>query len=313
MKKTLALLLALSMLIALAACGGGTAPTADQTTADKPDEEAPGAEPTAEENPGGETPAEEPPTEEAPADEAEIVVFAAASMTETLTELKAEYEAAHPGVTVVYSFGSSGDLSKQIKRGAACDLFISAGQKQMNQLDVNASPEVNTDGSDYVVDGSRVDLLENKVVLVVPEGNPKGIEGFEQLAGLLAEHDVFMAMGGVGVPVGEYTQKILAFYGLDEEELANAGCITYGADVKEVTTHVSKGNVDCGVVYGTDAYSAGLTVLEGATPEMCGQIIYPAAVIRSGQNPAAAGEFLAFLQTEEAMAVFEKVGFSPVA
>ena len=205
MKKTLALLLALSMLIALAACGGGAAPTAVQTPADKP-EEAPVTVPAEEENPGVETPAEEPPTEEAPADEAEIIVFAAASMTETLTELKAEYEAAHPGVTVVYSFGSSGDLSKQIKQGAACDLFISAGQKQMNQLDVNASPEVNTDGSDYVVDGSRVDLLENKVVLVVLEGNPKGIEGFEQLAGLLAEHDVFMAMGGVGVPVGEYTQ-----------------------------------------------------------------------------------------------------------
>ena len=246
------------------------------------------------------------------AEEVEIIVFAAASMTETLTEIKDMYEEANPGVTIVYNFDSSGTLKTQIQEGADCDVFISAGQKQMNQLDINADPEVNTEELDFVLEGSRLDLLENKVVLVVPEGNPKGLESFDQLAELLKAGDVFMAMGNSDVPVGQYTQKILAFYGLDEEELAKAGVLTYGSNVKEVTTQVKEASVDCGVVYCTDAFSAELTVIEGATAEMCGQVIYPAAVLNVSANPEAAQAFLDYLSTEEAMAVFEGVGFSPV-
>ncbi len=299
MKKILALLLALTMVFALAACGGQSAPAAPQA----PAEEA--AEQPAEEA----APAEEP----APAEEIELIVFAAASMTETLTEIKDLYEAANPGVKITYNFDSSGTLKTQIQEGAECDLFISAGQKQMNQLDSAASAEVNTEGLDFVLQGSRINLLENKVVLVVPEGNPKGIESFDQLAGLLKSGDVLMAMGNSDVPVGQYTQKILAYYELSEEELANAGVLTYGTNVKEVTTQVSEASVDCGVVYCTDAFSAGLTVVEGATAEMCGQVIYPAAVLNVSTHAEAARAFLDYLTTEEAMAVFEAVGFSPVA
>ena len=246
------------------------------------------------------------------AEEVEIVVFAAASMTETLTEIKVMYEEANPGVTIVYNFDSSGTLKTQIQEGADCDVFISAGQKQMNQLDITADPKVNTEELDFVLEGSRLNLLENKVVLVVPEGNPKGLESFGQLAELLKAGDEFMAMGNSAVPVGQYTQKILAFYELDEEELAKAGCLTYGTNVKEVTTQVSEASVDCGVVYCTDAFSAGLTVVDSATAEMCGQVIYPAAVLNVSANPEAAQAFLDYLSTEEAMAVFEAVGFSPV-
>ena len=299
MKKILALLLALTMVFALAACGGQSAPAAPQA----PAEEA--AEQPAEEA----APAEEP----APAEEIELIVFAAASMTETLTEIKDLYEAANPGVKITYNFDSSGTLKTQIQEGAECDLFISAGQKQMNQLDSAASAEVNTEGLDFVLQGSRINLLENKVVLVVPEGNPKGIESFDQLAGLLKSGDVLMAMGNSDVPVGQYTQKILAYYELSEEELANAGVLTYGTNVKEVTTQVSEASVDCGVVYCTDAFSAGLTVVEGATAEMCGQVIYPAAVLNVSTHPEAAQSFLDYLTTGEAMAVFEAVGFSPAA
>ena len=234
-------------------------------------------------------------------------------MTETLTEIKVMYEAANPGVTITYNFDSSGTLKTQIQEGADCDLFISAGQKQMNQLDINASPDVNTDGLDFVLEGTRLNLLENKVVLVVPEGNPKGIESFDTLAELLKSGDVFMAMGNSDVPVGQYTQKILAFYELSEEELAAAGVLTYGTNVKEVTTQVKEASVDCGVVYCTDAFSAGLTVVDNATAEMCGQVIYPAAVLNVSANPDAAQAFLDYLSTPEAMAVFEAVGFSPVA
>ena len=299
MKKTLALLLALTMVFALAACGGQSAPAATQA----PAEEA------------ANQPAEEaaPAEETAPAEEIELIVFAAASMTETLTEIKGLYEAANPGVKITYNFDSSGTLKTQIQEGAECDLFISAGQKQMNQLDSTASAEVNTEGLDFVLQGSRINLLENKVVLVVPEGNPKGIESFDQLAELLKNGDVLMAMGNSDVPVGQYTQKILAYYELSEEDLAAAGAITYGTNVKEVTTQVSEASVDCGVVYCTDAFSAGLTVVEGATAEMCGQVIYPAAVLNVSTHPEAAQAFLDYLTTDEAMAVFEAVGFSPAA
>ena len=247
---------------------------------------------------------------ESPVEETELIVFAAASMTETLTELKDVYEEAHPGVTITYNFASSGTLKTQIQEGAACDLFISAGQKQMNQMDITASAEVNTEGLDIVASDTRVDLLENRVTLVVPEGNPRNINSFDDLAAALESGDVLLCMGNNDVPVGQYTQKILAWYGLDETALASAGRITYGTNVKEVTTQVSEASVDCGVIYCTDAFSAGLTVVDSATAEMCGQVIYPAAVLKTAENPEGAQAFLDFLQTDEAMAVFETVGFS---
>ena len=242
----------------------------------------------------------------------ELIVFAAASMTETLTELKTAYEAANPGVSLILSFESSGTLKTQIQEGAECDLFISAGQKQMNQLDISADAAVNTEGLDMVLQGSRINLLENKVALIVPEGNPKGIESFDDLAEKLGAGTVFMAMGNSDVPVGQYTQKILAFYGLDEAALANAGTLTYGTNVKEVTTQVKAASVDCGVVYGTDAFSAGLEIVDTATAEMCGQVIYPAAVMKESRHPEAAQAFLTWLTGEEASAVFSAVGFTPV-
>ena len=242
----------------------------------------------------------------------EVIVFAAASMTETLTQIKETYEAANPGVTITYNFDSSGTLKTQIQEGAECDLFISAGQKQMNQMDITADASVNTEGLDFVDPDSRINLLENKVTLVVPEGNPKGITTFDQLAEMLKNGEVLLAMGNSDVPVGQYTQKILAYYGLDEDALAKAGNLTYGTNVKEVTTQVSEGSVDAGIIYCTDAFSAGLTVMDAATAEMCGRVIYPASVLKTAQHAEAAQAFLDYLQTEEAMKVFESVGFAPV-
>lgn len=242
---------------------------------------------------------------------AELVVFAAASMTETLTEIKALYEAANPGVTLICNFDSSGTLKTQIQEGAECDVFISAGQKQMNQLDKNADPAVNTQGLDFVLEGSRINLLENKVTLVAAEGC--AIASFDELAALLKDGQVLLCMGNSDVPVGQYTQKILAYYGLNEEELAKAGKITYGSNVKEVTTQVKEASVDCGVIYATDAFSAGLTVTDEATAEMCGQIIYPAAVLNTSAHQEAAQAFLTYLTGEEAGAVFASVGFTPLA
>ena len=242
----------------------------------------------------------------------ELIVFAAASLTETLTAIGETYSAENPGVTFRFNFDSSGTLKTQIQEGADCDLFISAGQKQMNQLDITASADVNKDGLDFVDSETRVDLLENKVVLCVPEGSDKGIDSFDALAEHLKAQDILFCMGNSDVPVGQYTQKILAYYQLDEAALAAAGVITYGSNVKEVTTQVTEGSVDAGVVYCTDAYSAGLTPVDEATKEMCGQVIYPAAVLKAAPNAEAAKEFLAYLQTDKAMTVFEGVGFSAV-
>ena len=240
----------------------------------------------------------------------ELIVFAAASLTETLTAIGEIYSAENPGVTFRFNFDSSGTLKTQIQEGADCDLFISAGQKQMNQLDSTASAEGNTEGLDFVDAESRVDLLENKVVLCVPEGSNKGIDGFDSLAEHLKAEDILFCMGNSDVPVGQYTQKILAYYDLDEAALAAAGVITYGSNVKEVTTQVSEASVDAGVVYCTDAYSAGLTPVDEATKEMCGQVIYPAAVMKNALHAEAAKEFLAYLRTDKAATVFESVGFT---
>ena len=291
MRKLFALLIAAAMVLSLTACAAPAAdepaPATEETAA--PEETVPEAEPV------------------------ELIVFAAASMTETMNQIAEMYKTVAPNVTLTYNFDSSGTLKTQIQEGAECDLFISAGQKQMNQLDITADPEVNTDKLDFVLEGTRINLLENRVTLCVPEGNPKDIKSFDDLADKLKEGSVLMAMGNSDVPVGQYTQKILAFYGLDEEKLAKDGVITYGTNVKEVTTQVTEASVDCGVVYCTDAFSAGLTPVDYATKEMCGQVIYPAAVLNVSKNQEAAKEFLAYLQTDEAMKAFETVGFAPVA
>ena len=138
------------------------------------------------------------------------------------------------------------------------------------------------------------------------------LASFDELAKKLADGSIMLAMGNSDVPVGQYTQKILAYYGLDEEELVSKGVVTYGSNVKEVTTQVSEGTVDCGIIYCTDAFSAGLEPIDYATKEMCGQVIYPAALINTTDCEKEAKAFLDYLTTDTAMAVFEKVGFAKV-
>lgn len=296
MKKITAILTAICMFACLlAGCGGAKTEAPAATAAPAP---APAAT-TA-------------PQTEPAAEKVELIVFAAASMTETLTKLGDAYMQAHPEVTIVFNFDSSGTLKTQIQEGADCDVFISAGQKQMNQLDINAKPEVNTEGLDFVKEGTRFNILENKVALAVPEGNPAGIESYDDMVAGLKDGKIVLAMGNADVPVGQYTQKILAYYELAEDKLAAAGSVTYGSNVKEVTTQVSEATVDCGIIYQTDAFSAGLTVVDTAAAEMCGQVIYPAAILKTSQNVDAAQAFLDYLVSDAGDTVFEAVGFTPV-
>ena len=279
MKKRIVLMSMMALL--LTACGGNAGTnTPSAATADEPPAAA----------------ADEPPA----AEPVELAVFAAASMTETMDQIIELYKSEAPEVTVVPTYDSSGTLLTQIQEGAECDVFISAAPKQMNTLGEEGG----------LLEGTRLDLLENKVTLAVPEGNPKGIETFDQLAELLERGGVLLAMGNSDVPVGQYTQKIFEYYGLDEAALADKQVLTYGSNVKEVTTQVSESTVDCGIIYSTDAFSAGLNVVDSATAEMCGQIIYPAAVLNLSLHPSEAQAFLNFLSSDGAKAVFESVGFT---
>ena len=241
-----------------------------------------------------------------------VIVFAAASMTESLTRAGDQFTSENGQYELSFNYDSSGTLKTQIQEGADCDVFISAGQKQMNQLDAEAEKD-HEDGLDLIDHATRFDILENKVTLVVPEGNPKSIQGFDDLAEHLKAGDVLLCMGNSDVPVGQYTQKILAYYDLSEDDLAAAGAITYGTNVKEVTSQVKEAAVDCGVIYKTDAFSAGLTVVDEATKEMCGRVVYPAAATKNAPQPDAAKAFLEFLKGDEASADFEEVGFTPLS
>jgi molybdate transport system substrate-binding protein len=280
MKKYLALTLALSLTLMLCACGSKTAETSAS------------ASPSASAAP------------------VTLNVFAAASMTETLNQVIEQYKTVAPNVTITPTYDSSGTLYTQIKEGADCDLFISAAQKQMNQLDgtYKTDTDKNPDGLDMIDTATRKNILENKVVLVVPKDNPAGIKSFKDLA-----NAKLIALGNSDVPVGSYSLEILKSLGLDITALESAGKVSYGSNVKEVTTQVSQGSVDCGIVYATDAYSAGLTVVDTATKDMCKQVVYPAAVLKASKNADAAKAFLDYLGTDDAMKIFEKVGFTAVS
>ena len=287
MKRIAALSLLLALTLSLAACGGGNAGTAETPAANST---APAAETTA--------PQAEP---------VEVVVFAAASLEATLTEIADLYKEVAPEVTLTFSFESSGTLRTQIIEGAVCDLFISAGQSQMNDLEAGQ----NDTGADFVYADTRIDFVENKVVLAVPDNNPKDIQTFSDLA---TDKLSLLCIGNDDVPVGSYSLEILDTLGIDIAQLESDGKVTYASNVTEVANQVKEGAVDCGIIYATDAYTYELTVVDQATSDMCSQVIYPAAVMKSGSGEAAeaaAQAFLDYLHTDEsAIAVLEGVGFT---
>ena len=245
-------------------------------------------------------------------EQTEVVVFAAASLESALTQIAQTYEAQHEDVKLTFTFDSSGTLKTQIAEGAVCDLFLSAAQKQMNQLDSQDTTGTNTDGLDFVYSDTRIDLLENQVVLAVPPENPGKINSFTDLA----SGDDLLCIGNDDVPVGAYSLEILDYLGYSLDQLEDQGKVTYASNVSEVARQVQEGVVDAGMVYATDASTYGLNVVDAATPEMCQQVIYPAAVMKSGEADSydAAEDFLTYLYTnEEAISVWKDVGFTLIA
>ncbi len=289
MKKMMALFLSLLMVAFLAVgCAAPAAPEPAPTA-------APTAEPTAA------------PTPEPTAEPVELVVFAAASMTEAMNEIAENYKAVAPNVTITCNFDSSGTLKTQIQEGADCDIFISAGQKQVNELDIAADAAVNTEGLDFVLAGSRFNIVSNTVVLIVPEGSDKGIADFADVA---TDKVALIALGNSDVPVGQYAQEIYTNLGLWDQLNADKK-ISFGTNVKEVLAQVQAGSVDCGVVYSTDAATAtGITVVAAAPAGSHKAITYPAAILNITKNQAAAEAFMEYLKSDACSAVFERIGFS---
>lgn len=225
----------------------------------------------------------------------ELLISAAASLKESMEEIKSIYEAEHQNVTLTFSFGGSGALQQQIEQGAPADVFISAAEKQMNALEKEG----------LIVKDSRVDLLENKVVLITPS-DQTSVMSFEDV---ITDKVGQIGLGEPGsVPVGQYAEEIFTSLGILEEVKAKA---VYGKDVKEVLSWVETGNVDAGVVYATDArQSSNINVVCEAPEESYQSAIYPVAVIKDSKHQEEAEMFIQFLGSNGAREIFQGLGFT---
>ncbi|WP_407466582.1 molybdate ABC transporter substrate-binding protein [Megamonas hypermegale] len=229
------------------------------------------------------------------ASQKEVYIVAAASMTDAVKEIGANYEKQHPDVKLMYNFGSSGALQSQIEQGAPADVFISAAQKQMNALE-----------EENLIDkATRKDLLENKVVLIVPKNSTLVLDDFAAAA---TDKVSKIALGEPkSVPVGQYSEEIFTNLNVWADIKAKA---VYASDVRQVLSWVETGEVDCGVVYATDAaISDKVKVLLEAPAGTHKPVVYPAAMVSSSKNPEIAKDFLAYLSQDEQKAILAKYGF----
>ena len=287
MKKQICLVMAAMMAAGmLAGCSG----SAKETTA-----AATEAATTAEETKAEETTAEEPTA--ASGEETEILVAAAASLKNAYEDkLIPMFEEANPGVTVKGTYDSSGKLQTQIEEGLEADVFMSAAKKQMTALDEEG----------MIASDTITDLLENKIVLIVPTGNEKKLEKFEDI-----ENADSIALGDpASVPAGQYAQEALTNLGIWDKIQDK---VSFGTNVTEVLNQVAAASADAGIVYATDAASMAdqvEVVAEAPEGSLAKKVIYPVAVVKGTAHEEVAKEFVAFLQTDKAITVFEEYGFS---
>lgn len=278
MKKFITVLLAAVLVLGLAACGEKKPAESSESGAESQSE-----------------------SQQATTDKKDLIVFAAASMTESLGEVKKIYEEENPGINLVLNLDSSGTLKSQISEGADCDVFISASSKQMNQLDKTNEKFK----SNVAIDSStRFDLLENQVTLAVTENSDKGIKSFDDIN---TDKVKTIALGNADVPVGQYSEELLKKMNIWD---AIQGKISFASNVKEVTAWVTEGAVDCGIIYSTDAKAAGLKIVDIADSSMFEKkVIYPAAMVETSKNSEEAKKFLEFLKGDKAKEVFDNFGF----
>ncbi len=242
-----------------------------------------------------------------------ITVFAAKSLNSVMEELIKEYNKIHPEITITGSYDSSGTLMVQIEEGAECDVFFSAARKQMDELE----------SKELIVPETRADIVNNQVCLVTFRGSGTAVTGIENLGEAAS-----LALADGSVPVGKYTREALVKAGIiegtDDNSKITAGEISEAlggilinecANVGAVTAAVAEGSNEVGTVYYSDAYGFldQLEIIEKIPYELTGDVIYPAAQVINPEadeaESAAAADFVIFLKSDEAKAVFEKYCF----
>lgn len=225
-----------------------------------------------------------------------ILVAAAASMQASLEEINTLFENEYSWITVEGTYDSSGKLQTQIEEGLDADIFLSAATKQMDALKEET----------LVDEDSILQLLENKIVLIVPENVESTVTSFEDI--LNADK---IAIGDpASVPAGQYAKEIFENLGIYSEVEAKA---SLGTNVTEVLNWVAEGSADAGVVYATDAATTDQVLVVADAPEgtLAEPVIYPIGIVSASQKKDAATLYIEFLQSEEVKAVFEKYGFLP--
>lgn len=294
MKKKVYMMMAVMMAAALAGCSGGAKETAAETTgetvAETSAEAADGtnAAETETKTAGGQTDSGE---------TSEILVAAAASLKNAYEdELIPMFQEKYPNVTVKGTYDSSGKLQTQIEEGLEADVFMSAATKQMKALDEEG----------MIASDTITNLLENKIVLIVPAGSQSGFEKFEDI-----EHAETIALGDpASVPAGQYAQEALTSLGIWDKIQDK---VSFGTNVTEVLNQVAASSADAGIVYATDAASMAdqvEVVAEAPKGSLAKKVIYPVAVVKESAHETEAKNFVEFLKSEEAMKVFEAYGFT---
>ncbi len=231
-----------------------------------------------------------------PKEKVELLVSAAASLTDVMGELKEEYKTVDSGTDLNFTFGSSGSLQAQIEEGAPVDIFMSAAQKQM----------VTLKEGNLMLDDTIKTLLVNKVVLITPKDSDLKLSSFEDLGDKGIKK---IAIGDPGnVPVGQYSEEIFQHLSLKDKIQSK---LVLGNDVRSVLTWVENGEVDCGIVYATDAFTTDkVTIITEAPDGSHKEVTYPVGVVKDSKHPDESKAFLDFLSTEKAASIFKKYGFS---
>ncbi|MEL7565263.1 MAG: molybdate ABC transporter substrate-binding protein [Dehalobacterium sp.] len=243
-----------------------------------------------------ETPADNGSGEEAAKEPVELMISAAASLSNVMEDISKLYAEIAPEVKLTFTFASSGALQTQIEEGAPADVFFSAALKQMSALEEGG----------YILADTKKDLLINKVVLITPKGNPAKVESFEDV---VTEKVKTIAIGDpASVPAGQYAEEIFKHLGILDQVTPKAN---YGTDVTQVLTWVESGEVDCGVVYATDAAASDKIDIICNAPEGSHKTVtYPVAVLKSSNHGEEAKKLVEFLSSDQAAAAFEAYGFT---
>lgn len=230
----------------------------------------------------------------------DLYVFIAASLNNAMEEIQKDFNEDYPDVNILYNADSSGTLQTQIEEGSRCDIFFSAATKQMDALV----------DEELAKKDSVVDLLENKVVLIKPKDGETKVTGFENITD--AKN---IALAGEDVPVGQYSREIFKNLGIEDD--VNKMEINEGKNVTDVLASVSEGSNEIGIVYATDAASVADKVdviAEAPEGSLETPVLYPVGLTvdaeASDAEAAAADAFLEYLQTDDAMKVFEEYGFA---